>query len=423
MDDSFGFPTFWVTEDYFQRLNQNARTDFLISLSFLENATAAPFDLVSLASFSPTRKKRIRECIVEKRLCHHCLKLVSEAEIVVCNKLMRQSHGRPRLDNLPSQRSLIPSFLCQFTKEGRTYCPRQYCKFCLKYNYEEKEPYVNGKFACPACKGKCFCQRCQRRDNMMRILKYYKTLGGFREELLRGSELSRLSRIFYSRNAPQEAIALPEEKKRKRTKRKAKRKGLIVCKTTVAPQPVQSSFEQFDIHEEEEYWLQKINLERHYDILRRLRVVPSLTKYREFCRRTTLLREIAEFHSHVDLEDDSDSQVSVDLSAEQAAQGGDMWLGKRSIPRWLHEGGEDWLQGTMDSPAGKAKAALGGETKRSRSRSHQKEARLRHKTLTGESARISKSGRRRIPVMLPDMAPQRERKSLRISKAMRLNFK
>ena len=64
--------------------------------------------------------------------------------------------------------------MCHYSDESFNTCTRIYCKFCLQYNYEEKEPYIVGKFSCPVCKVKCFCQRCVRKETIERVDMYCK---------------------------------------------------------------------------------------------------------------------------------------------------------------------------------------------------------------------------------------------------------
>lgn len=62
-----------------------------------------------------------------------------------------------------------------YNKKGNEYiCQRKYCKFCLRQNYDALE----GSNMCPFCQGICFCSRCLRNDNIMKLKTMYALLGG-----------------------------------------------------------------------------------------------------------------------------------------------------------------------------------------------------------------------------------------------------
>ena len=252
-DDSLQISTLWVCEDYFQRIVKESRTDYLASLSFHENSTATPFDLQALASFSPNRKRKLRENMNEQRLCHHCGKLVNPGEAVLCGRPVRLAKGQAPLG------PVVLRLLGQVGREGWSHCPRLFCRFCLKYNYEEPEPLVAGRYACPVCRGKCFCPRCQRRDTLLRLINIAQQLGSISSFFIH-SELSRLAYLFAANGFP--AIPRLSSGPKKKTRRRVPGKPPLQLQLSV---PI-------DLQTENETWTQSILLDRTLDSIRRLRV-------------------------------------------------------------------------------------------------------------------------------------------------------
>lgn len=90
-DESFGMNNIWVTEEYFHRLSNNCRTDFVATVAYHCDLEEALFDLEGMLNFSASQKKQVRETMYQRRLCHHCQKLVVDTEIVVCGKQCRNA--------------------------------------------------------------------------------------------------------------------------------------------------------------------------------------------------------------------------------------------------------------------------------------------------------------------------------------------
>jgi hypothetical protein len=93
-DESFGMKNIWVTEDYFYRLSNNSRTDFVATVAYHCDLEESLFDLEGLLAFSPAQRKQVRDTMYERKLCHHCQKLVVDSEIVVCGKQCRNSQAK-----------------------------------------------------------------------------------------------------------------------------------------------------------------------------------------------------------------------------------------------------------------------------------------------------------------------------------------
>ena len=64
-------------------------------------------------------------------------------------------------------------------------CDKYFCKNCLKSNFEitidNKSNEKN--FICPCCQSKCLCSRCLRREELMKQIASYITLGGKEDNL------------------------------------------------------------------------------------------------------------------------------------------------------------------------------------------------------------------------------------------------
>lgn len=63
-----------------------------------------------------------------------------------------------------------------YTKINDEYvCNRQFCKYCLRQNYDDG---LDKNGLCPFCQGVCFCTRCARNDMIVRLKSIYLMLGG-----------------------------------------------------------------------------------------------------------------------------------------------------------------------------------------------------------------------------------------------------
>ena len=66
-----------------------------------------------------------------------------------------------------------------YQKKNTYSCNRFYCESCLKQNYEiVLDEYDKNKFICPGCYNHCTCSRCLRKEELMKLIAYYLTLGG-----------------------------------------------------------------------------------------------------------------------------------------------------------------------------------------------------------------------------------------------------
>lgn len=109
-------------------------------------------DYPALVKWDTLEHTEAAEVFSTLRLCHHCQKLNSIEETVECGKPYKPVVRKLNQNNFEVDKGLMASLWCKFTREGRSSCPRIYCKFCLTYNYDEKDPLITGRFTCPACK-------------------------------------------------------------------------------------------------------------------------------------------------------------------------------------------------------------------------------------------------------------------------------
>ena len=75
-------------------------------------------------------------------------------------------------------KELIDNYF-SYQKKNTYSCNRFYCESCLKQNYEiVLDEYDKNKFICPGCYNHCTCSRCLRKEELMKLIAYYLTLGG-----------------------------------------------------------------------------------------------------------------------------------------------------------------------------------------------------------------------------------------------------
>ena len=75
-------------------------------------------------------------------------------------------------------KELIDNYF-SYQKKNTYSCNRYYCESCLKQNYEiVLDEYEKNKFICPGCYNHCTCSRCLRKEELMKLIAYYLTLGG-----------------------------------------------------------------------------------------------------------------------------------------------------------------------------------------------------------------------------------------------------
>ena len=75
-------------------------------------------------------------------------------------------------------KELIDNYF-SYQKKNTYSCNRFYCESCLKQNYEiVLDDYDKKKFICPCCNNHCTCSRCLRKEELMKLIAYYLTLGG-----------------------------------------------------------------------------------------------------------------------------------------------------------------------------------------------------------------------------------------------------
>ena len=75
-------------------------------------------------------------------------------------------------------KELIDNYF-SYQKKNTYSCNRYYCESCLKQNYEiVLDEYDKNKFICPGCYNHCTCSRCLRKEELMKLIAYYLTLGG-----------------------------------------------------------------------------------------------------------------------------------------------------------------------------------------------------------------------------------------------------
>lgn len=151
LDDSFDCEPFWMTGKHLDALNRRSRYDFFGSLAYhLDLSEGA--DFTTLLSWSSKEEHTAHERLAGLRFCHHCQKLVAVDDTVECGRIYKPAVRKTLQPTMEVEKGLIASLWCKFSREGRASCPRIYCKFCLTYNYDEKDPLITGRFTCPACK-------------------------------------------------------------------------------------------------------------------------------------------------------------------------------------------------------------------------------------------------------------------------------
>ncbi|CAD8044311.1 unnamed protein product [Paramecium primaurelia] len=139
--------------------------------------------------------------------CHHCKMLFRQEYLISCN-YKSSTMGLPIINSsitdsyLFSQmddegitnRRQVPNrkktaYSIYSKKNGELICQRQFCRMCLKQNYDIKIEEVAQKtdWVCPFCQAICFCSRCQRNDIMIKLKDLFTICGGDLEQLTKDS--------------------------------------------------------------------------------------------------------------------------------------------------------------------------------------------------------------------------------------------
>ncbi|KRX08133.1 hypothetical protein PPERSA_01678 [Pseudocohnilembus persalinus] len=126
------------------------------------------------------------------QMCHHCKQFIQSKHLVKCN-YSSQKYGLPILNQQVPDPFLsyhldldaIPKKLKYGSNQAYIFqnndyiCLRQFCKTCLKTNYDVNLQEIDlHDFLCPVCNGTCFCSRCLRQDMISKIKGMYILLGG-----------------------------------------------------------------------------------------------------------------------------------------------------------------------------------------------------------------------------------------------------
>jgi hypothetical protein len=96
-DDSVCYSPLWISPHYFYKINQIRKQNLLeYTVGVLNKAMPSLTDLTlaSLADMAPAKKRKLKESLQEKQVCHHCQKLLNKNDIVYCSKKMRTASGK-----------------------------------------------------------------------------------------------------------------------------------------------------------------------------------------------------------------------------------------------------------------------------------------------------------------------------------------
>lgn len=97
LDDSLEVQPLWISPAFFYKINQIRKQNLLdYTVGVLNKAmpSLSELTLASLADMAPVKKRKLKESLQEKQVCHHCQKLLNKNEIVHCSKKMRTASGK-----------------------------------------------------------------------------------------------------------------------------------------------------------------------------------------------------------------------------------------------------------------------------------------------------------------------------------------
>ena len=79
-------------------------------------------------------------------------------------------------------------------KDGKLFCLKYFCSFCLTKNYDISIEEVKNTFnwLCPFCCGECFCTRCIRFRRMNKMFSNFLIIGGTIEDVSNGNYFSKI---------------------------------------------------------------------------------------------------------------------------------------------------------------------------------------------------------------------------------------
>lgn len=110
-------------------------------------------------------------------MCHHCRDLFLPDQVKVCQSKI----GLFRKDKFTILRRVFLGMRDSIS----SVCGRAYCHQCLKVWYGRDSHSLNNKskgsnssFSCLVCNGKCVCTRCQRKENLKKMIKIFERAGG-----------------------------------------------------------------------------------------------------------------------------------------------------------------------------------------------------------------------------------------------------
>ena len=145
-----------------------------------EKMTIGNFVLPTYNFCHQCKLKKLNECLIKCQMCNNNIiienKPKPKVNIFLVNNCFIIIYLLFNYDG--NIKELIDNYF-SYEKKNTYFCNRYYCENCLKQNYEiNLDENEKKKFICPFCINHCSCSRCLRKEELMKLIAYYLTLGG-----------------------------------------------------------------------------------------------------------------------------------------------------------------------------------------------------------------------------------------------------
>ena len=149
-----------------------------------EKMTIGNFVLPTYNFCHQCKLKKLNECLIKCQMCNNNIIIENKPKpkvniFLVNNCFIIKKEKIYLLFNYDGNiKELIDNYF-SYEKKNTYFCNRYYCENCLKQNYEiNLDENEKKKFICPFCINHCSCSRCLRKEELMKLIAYYLTLGG-----------------------------------------------------------------------------------------------------------------------------------------------------------------------------------------------------------------------------------------------------
>jgi hypothetical protein len=133
---------------------------------------------------------------IDYDFCHHCKQRKPSEVMVRCNSSSVKGIEKPMksycINNTTVVRKATNFIITNYSgdpkeildgylnKKCTIACKRAFCHFCLKGSYDQIIEQIKDKkdWVCPWCIGNCFCSRCIRYDQILKLIAFYISYDG-----------------------------------------------------------------------------------------------------------------------------------------------------------------------------------------------------------------------------------------------------